>query len=246
MFEKMKESWTKNKSISILVLLVFVALLFFITFTLGQQILSMSKDPVAFKAWIESYGIFGRLILIGFMFLQVLVAFIPGEVIEIAAGYAYGPIEGTLLCLMGASLGSLVILWLVKKYGVKMLHNFVSIDKIEKMTFLKNEKKLNTLIFTVFFIPGTPKDLLTYFVGLTRMRISTFIFITFFARIPSVITSTYGGNAVMEGNYMVAFITLIVTTLLSVLGLFVYNQWLIHKKRKSMKKETKLLLNEIE
>lgn len=43
------------------------------------------------------------------VFLQVVIAIIPGEPLEIAGGYAFGAIEGTLLYLGAAVLGSLVV-----------------------------------------------------------------------------------------------------------------------------------------
>lgn len=69
-----------------------------------------------------------------------------------------------------------------------------------KLLFLKKEKNLELIIFIIFFIPGTPKDLLTYIAPFTRIKLKTFLLLTTFARIPSVITSTIGGNALSNQN----------------------------------------------
>lgn len=50
----------------------------------------------------------------GMMVLQVVVAVIPGEALEIGAGYAFGAWEGLLLCLIGAAIGSAIIFFFVK------------------------------------------------------------------------------------------------------------------------------------
>ena len=50
------------------------------------------------------------------------------------------------------------------------------------------------LTFVLMTIPGTPKDLLTYFVGLTDMKLGTFLLISLVGRLPSVLSSTVGGH----------------------------------------------------
>ena len=82
-----------------------------------------------------------------------------------------------------------------------------------------------------FFIPGTPKDLLTYFVGLTEIKLGTFLAISMVARIPSVVTSTFGGHLLGEGKYITAVVVYAVTAFVSLLGLLGYNAWM--KKRKT-------------
>lgn len=71
-------------------------------------------------------------------------------------------------------------------------------------------------------IPGTPKDILTYFIGLTPMKLSVWLLITATARIPSVITSTIGGDALGMENYKFAIIVFIITAVISIAGILIY------------------------
>lgn len=64
--------------------------------------LKFVSEPEKFRAWVDGHGIYGRLAFIGMMVLQVFIAIIPGEPLEIGAGYAFGMWEGTLLCMAGA------------------------------------------------------------------------------------------------------------------------------------------------
>ena len=113
---------------------------------------------------------------------------------------------------------------LVRYYGIKAVEEFFPRNKIYSLSFLKNERKLNLLVFAIFFIPGTPKDLLSYFIGLTKMKLSTWIVITTTARIPSVMTSTIGGDALGMENYEFAIIVFLATLLISIVGLGLYNR----------------------
>ncbi len=53
----------------------------------------------------------------------------------------------------------------------------------------------------MFLFPGTPKDLLTYCAGLTHMQLGRWLALSVVGRIPSVITSTIGGDALGAGSY---------------------------------------------
>lgn len=74
------------------------------------------------------------------------------------------------------------------------------------------------------FIPGTPKDILTYCAGLTDMPLGTWLLISTIARIPSVVTSTIGGNALGLQDYWFALAVFGVTLALSLGG------WLLYRR----------------
>ena len=114
---------------------------------------------------------------------------------------------------------------------------FVSEEKIRSFKFLQNVRRLNAIAFLLFFIPGTPKDVLTYIVGLTPMRLPTWIFITTVARIPSVITSTVGGDALGTENYLFAVLVFAATAVISGLGVLVYRAITRHHQRKEQERE---------
>ena len=190
----------------------------------GIPMLRFVSAPDQFRSWVDGQGIWSRFALIGMIILQVFVAIIPGEPLEIGAGYAFGMLEGTLLCLAGAVIGSLLIFLFARSFGVRAVKIFFPGDKLRSLKFLNNAKHRNLLIFIIIFIPGTPKDLLSYFAGLTDMKLSTWIMITAIARIPSVITSTIGGDALGMQNYVFAIIVLLVTLGISGAGLLIYRR----------------------
>ena len=145
------------------------------------------------------------------------------------AGFAFGPVLGTLLCYAGIAIASALVFALTRKFGVKLVEAFISRERINQLRFLNTERKRDLLIFLVFFIPGTPKDILTYFVGLTQIKFGTFLAISLVARIPSVVTSTFSGHLLGEKNYGVAIVIYAVTAIVSLLGMLGYNLWMKHK-----------------
>ena len=211
-------------------LLAGAAIVIFILFTLaiawfvGRPLIRYIQEPEKFQAWIDSAGPMSRVYFLGIQILQVVVAIIPGEPIEMGAGYAFGAVEGTLLCMAGTIAGSMLVYFFVRRFGVKAVEIFFPVEKIEQLRFLNTAKKRDALIFLLVFIPGTPKDLLAYFAPLTGMGPWTWLFITSVARIPSVVTSTIGGGALGVQNYLFAAIAIGVTLLISGAGVLIYRR----------------------
>ena len=214
----------QQKTILISSVVFFVLLMLLISYFVGRPLIRYAKVPELFKQWIDSYGIWGRLIYVLIVAMQVIVAVIPGEPFEIAGGYCFSFVEGTLLCLLGIVLGSVIIFLLVRRYGHYFTDIFFKKEALDKLDFLKDPSKLNFLTFLIFAIPGTPKDLLTYTVGLTNMDLSTWALISFFARIPSVITSTYAGYTLGEQDYGRTVIIFALTMVISIIGIIIYNR----------------------
>lgn len=210
----------------VLLLAVFSA----VSISVGVPLVRSVSNPENFRAWIDSLGFLGAGAYIMLVILQVIVAFIPGEPVEILGGYAFGILDGTLLYLVGAFIGSVIVFLLVRKFGKTAAEIFFSKEKLESLKILQTSPK-RTLIFTVIFtVPGTPKDLLVYFAGLTDMKLSTWILIAAFGRIPSALTSTIGGSALGNGKYLAFAVTLAVTAVLSLAGFLVY-KFVIGKKQ---------------
>ena len=156
------------------------------------------------------------------VFLQVLVAVIPGEPLEISGGYAFGAVQGTVLCTLGAVLGSVVVFAFVRRFGRELVEIFFPKEKIESLRFLQSSPKRDLLFWIVFVVPGTPKDLLCYFAGLTDLSWGKWLLICSLGRVPSIITSTVGGSAVGGRQYLFAILVFAGTMALSAVGLLIY------------------------
>ena len=192
-------------------------------------------DAEYLRELVGDHYVIAALICILVCAVQVVVALIPGEVVEIAAGYIFGAWGGAFLCLVGIVLGSIAVLLLVRKFGRKFVYTFYPKEKIDKLPILNNPRKRNTLVLVLFLIPGTPKDMLTYAIGLTDMSIPLYILLTTAARFPSVISSTLGGDAVGDRQYITAVIVFAVTIVVSLVGVMIYNH--IQKKHEQQNEQ---------
>ena len=205
---------------------IVVALIFIgaVGYLVGKPMVEFVREPERFRAWVDSSGFVSRVIFVGMVVFQLIIALIPGEPLEMGAGYAFGAVEGTILCIIGCVIGSALVFLFVRRFGVKLVEVFFPHEKIRSLRFLQDSRRLNLLTFIVFFIPGTPKDLLSYFIGLTDMKLGTWLCITAVARIPSIVTSTVTGDALGLKDYQFALIAFGVTLALSLLGILVYRR----------------------
>lgn len=205
---------------------IVVALLFIaaVGYLVGKPMVEFVREPERFRAWVDSSGFMSRVIFVGMVVFQLVIALIPGEPLEMGAGYAFGAVEGTILCIIGCVIGSALVFLFVRRFGVKLVEVFFPREKIRSLRFLQDSCRLDLLTFIVFFIPGTPKDLLSYFIGLTDMKLGTWLFITAVARIPSIVTSTVTGDALGLKDYQFALIAFGVTLALSLVGILVYRR----------------------
>lgn len=168
---------------------------------------------------VQTAGPAGALILLGIQFLQMVVAFIPGEVVQIAAGLIYGPWIGAFIILLGCVISSMFIFWLVRKFGAPFVQQMVSGRFIDRFERFESTGKLKTLVFVLFLVPGLPKDVFTYLVPLTNMDMRTFVVLSTIARIPGVVVSTYAANGFMEGRIVESVVIFLITAVVALGGL---------------------------
>ncbi len=184
-------------------------------------------DPVQrqeFQVWLGSLGIRGWFIFMALQIIQIVIAIIPGEPVELLAGILYGGWGGLASCLAGVWLGEATVFYLVRRFGYPLVSSFFSEDKLKSLPIFKNPNRLEQLTFILFLIPGTPKDILTYAAGLTDINPTRFLVLSTFARIPSIITSVFVGANIRKGNWLASLLLFAAAGLLGLFGLW------IHKK----------------
>lgn len=228
-----------NKKQKILkIIIILIVLIFFIY--LAKEFFPLFKELLTeegrnnFKITIDGLGFKGIFVILGLMCVQIIIPIFPGEPVEVLAGMCFGSIKGLIIILFGVFISSIIIISLVKVLGKKFIYTFVKKEKIEKIEnskFFKNKKKIDILIFLLFLIPGTPKDILIYIAALLPINIYRFLVISTVARIPSIISSTIAGNNLVSGNLLFSIGVYVIT--FAITAIFIY---LVNKKDKNIMK----------
>lgn len=223
---KMKKiNWDRKTIAKLIFLLLFLTVSVLLTIWAFPWVMKLQEPAFReqCKEYIQSVGISGWFIMLAVQVLQVIFAIIPGEPVEVLSGLLFGTWSGLFLCLLGILVGTAIIYCIVKWFGKPFVEMVVSPEKIEKLNFLNNSKRLELIVFILYFIPGTPKDLLTYIVPLTNIKPSAFFLIATLARIPSIVTSTFAGSALYDGNLLTSIIMFAVAGALGICGI-IFNQ----------------------
>ncbi len=221
----------KKDRIKIFKFLIFILFLVVVAFFAVKMLpifknLSTENGRIEFQKDIENLGFQGVLIILGLIFIQMFVAFLPGEPIELLSGMSYGAIGGMIIIYIGVFFSTFFIYFLVKKFGKDFIFSFIEkekIEKLEKTEFFTNTKRLEMLVFLVFFTPGIPKDIFVFVGGLLPINTIDFLIIATFARFPSIISSTLAGSNLVHSNWKMVVIIYIITFSVSGLLLFFYN-----------------------
>lgn len=243
----------KGKKLNIIINLIAIAIILilviilYINFYDKIELLKTEEGREQLIVLIQNTGIFGSLVLVLLQTLQVVVAFIPGEFVEIICGAMFGPFIGLLICLIGLNIGTLVIFGLVKLFGKPFVHENTKNSKF-KLNFLNDPNRALVILFFIFLIPGIPKDILIYPIPLTKIKMHKFMIVSTIARMPSILTSTVIGSSVLQGEYLLSVIVFAISLLFALLGLIfnkqiynLVNKLLIKIKENKHKNENDIL-----
>ena len=156
--------------IAVLSVLAVLLLLAGLARLIGPPLMDAVRNKESFRLWIDAQGPWKYLIMVGIMTAQIIVALVPGAPVEMAAGYAFGLWGGVGLCLIGTAIGNAIVILLTRVFGMRMVRLFMDDDKILALTqkLTREQKRMDLMVFVLFLIPGTPKDLMTYVAGCGR------------------------------------------------------------------------------
>lgn len=207
-----------------LILALSVAMIVGLTIALWKPLVNFAEDPESLAIWIDSAGIWGPIIFMLLNTLQVLLAIIPGGPFEVAAGTLFGPWIGTLMCDVAMTAGGMITFLFVRKFGMKFIELFVDREKIESLKFLHSNDRYITILFLFFLLPGTPKDLMCYAVGLTDIKWTTWLGINFVGRFPAILLSALGGSALGDQKYGIFIAVIVIIVVLYFVGSYLYKK----------------------
>ncbi|MDO4281148.1 MAG: VTT domain-containing protein [Peptococcaceae bacterium] len=197
-----------------------VAVIAILVVKVGMPLYDMMTQPNAARDWILSFGKWSYLFFVGIVFLQVVVAILPGEPFQIGAGLAFGPVMGSILSLLGILLGSITTFMLTRIFGYKLIELLFSERTRSKLDLRGySHDSIERVVIIAFLIPGTPKDFLAYAAGLTPITLKDWIRITCMTRIAPIVMACLTGQAINNGDMKSAATLVIIGNIIN-LGVY--------------------------
>jgi uncharacterized membrane protein YdjX (TVP38/TMEM64 family) len=181
-------------------------------FTDRQRLLNFIKEDRANAAFI----------FIGLQVLQVVAALVPGEVTGFVGGMFFGTGWGILYSTIGLTLGSWIAFMLARLAGRPLVELLVKTETITRYDYVMKHKGM-FLAFLMFLIPGFPKDILCYLLGLGHMGQRDFLLVSTTGRLLGTTLLTLGGTLFRDKRYGALF-TLLGISLFLILLTLVYRE----------------------
>ncbi len=144
---------------------------------------------------VAELGPWGPLAIVGFQVLQVLLAPVPGQITSIVAGYLYGVVWGTVLCMVGLVLGTAAALGIARRFGRPLVERLVSPQTLARLDrYLERHGPL--ALFLIFLLPFLPDDATAFVAGLSSLRVSQLLLLATVGRFPGVVVAVLLGARV--------------------------------------------------
>ena len=215
--------------IEVILLSAIAAGVSFITIKYFPYFLELSKDEAKrneFVNNIKGYGPASFFIILGLQVFQVIFMIIPSGPIVIASGMVLNPYLAVLVCLLGQTIGGIIVYLLVKLLGYNFLALFVNPNKIKNSKLFGNKTQTEVMMFGYLMIPALPKDIVAFIAPFTKVNVWEFSLINFVARIPMTIVSVLMGTAFVSGNYVMAIVLACLSGLCALLC-FIFNKKIV-------------------
>lgn len=222
----MKESNIKKvrKIIAIIVLALFVIGLVKLVPTFVSLV--TEEGRIAFEYKIESLGMKGIMAIIALEICKIILIFLPGEPIELLAGMCYGPVMGMVAIYIGVVISNILIIFAVKKYGVKLVRDIIPDEKILKISKMisDNPGRIEITLFVLYFLPALPKDFITYVASLLPIAKKTVLVVSILGRFPAVFSSVLVGSKILAGDIKSIILIYVITYIISGMIAMFYNK----------------------
>lgn len=221
---------SQNRKKGIIITLILVAILTVLVIFVCMPMVRFVRDTEQLRAYIAEKGLRAILVFILMNVLQTMTTVVPDAPFEIAAGAIFGVVRGTLLNAVSVTIGSIIAFTLSRLFGERYVSLFFDEDQIRRHNLKHMTVRKTLLVSLIFLIPGMPKDLFTYLLGLSDINPVLFVAIVFFCRLPSIALTVMSGSAIAaREKEQVIFIFAVMIVLLAA-GLIGYTLYL--KKHK--------------
>lgn len=213
------EKKSEHKPLKIILeVLVFVIIIYF-AYEYFHKYFYIFKDPKRIKALVLSYGKYSVGVFLGLQIIQVVIFFIPGEIVQIAGGYIYGTFWGSILSIVGILLGSAATYFISANLARKYVKNYFK-KKHNFLTKILHKFASKYIVFFIYLIPGVPKDIVGYLCGISEIKFKDFIIYSTLGRIPGTFISAFFGYKMFSKDISTLIVVGIIMVIVSVLGVF--------------------------
>jgi uncharacterized membrane protein YdjX (TVP38/TMEM64 family) len=157
---------------------------------------AIQGDHTAVREEIDSLGAWGPLLILCLTLIHSVV-FYPAEIVDAAAGYAYGFFPALLLVMFGWMLSALLCFAIGRSVARPLLDRWVGKERFERIERAV-ERGGPTLLIGMRLVPIFPFSIVCYAAGAARVPLWRYLWTTAVGYLPITAISVYFGTR-LEG-----------------------------------------------
>jgi len=178
-----------------------------------KPLLSLFADTARIQEFVTRFGYWAPLATILLHVAQVLLAPIPGQVIDAANGYLFGAARGTFYSLVGVIIGSSLAMALARRYGRPWAEKLIKRETLERLDSYSQQRG-TLFFFLIFLFPFLPDDVACFLAGLTPLPLPELVVLAAVGRLPGILAANLvGANAAALTRIQIAFFTAILAAI---------------------------------
>lgn len=156
------------------------------------ELLALAADRERLLDTLGGYGQLGLVLLFVLLFVQVIVAAVPGHLLMVTGGYLYGFWTAFLIIHSATVIASQFAFWLARRYGRPVVERLAPAEQVE--TWTKRAERQGVVFFMfAFIIPIFPADIMNFVAGMSGLSPRKFLGVSLLGRLPtSVVFSLIG------------------------------------------------------
>ena len=151
------------------------------------------------KEKINSFGVIAPLVYIGFYILATIF-FLPGLPVTMLSGLAFGPIWGVVYASIGAVIGVSCAFLITRYVARSMVEGWVQGNTQFRRIDEGVQRQGWRMLMITRLVPLFPFNLQNYAYGLTKIRFTTYLFVSWICMLPGTAAYVQLGAAVNVGE----------------------------------------------
>src|SRR5688572_4426050 len=192
------------------------------------------EDEERIERWVNTFGVFGPIVLILGMMLQMFLFVVPNVLLMMIAIVSYGPVWGSLISFVGVFAASSFGYYIGRKLSPVTISKFVSEENQQKIGEYIQDYGVSVIMITRMC--SFSNDALSFVAGILKMRYRKYILSTLVGIIPLIATlALFGKNEKIEW----ALIWITVASLVMLVVYIILDRRKKKKLRASPSKKTK-------
>ena len=194
-----KEQGKKQSKVKLILILAAIVLVVILLKVFGVFEYISLENMAKLKTWIAGFGASGPVIYI-LLYIVACIFFLPGLPIAVLAGFAFGPVLGTIYASTGATIGATVA-FLIARYAARgMVAGWVEGNEQFKKIDEGVEKQGWRMLMITRLVPIFPFNLQNYAYGLTKIKLSTYVLVSWICMLPGAIAFCFAGGSLTSGG----------------------------------------------